>query len=64
MMPLTGGHIPAMTASHVDGPVLAPHHKVIDVSKGEGHAGDGHCFGLLEHQLQAVLQWYTLAFYL
>lgn len=45
-----------MTTRHVDGAVLAPHNKVVDVSEGEGHGGDGHGLGLLEHQLHAVLQ--------
>lgn len=44
-----------MTTRHVDGAVLAAHHKVVDVSEGEGHGGDGHGLGLLEGQLHAVL---------
>lgn len=35
---------PAMTTRHVDGAVLAAHHKVVDVAKGEGHGGDGDGF--------------------
>lgn len=45
-----------MTTRHVDGAVLAAHHKVVDVSEGEGHGGDSHSLGLLEGQLHAVLR--------
>lgn len=44
-----------MTARHVDGAVLAAHHEIVDVSQRERHGGDGDGFGLLEHQLHAVL---------
>lgn len=44
-----------MTTRHVDGAVLAAHHKVVDVSEREGHGGDGDGFGLLEDELHAVL---------
>lgn len=44
-----------MTARHVDGAVLAAHHKIVDVSVRERHGGDGYSFGLLEHQLHTVL---------
>lgn len=47
---------PAVTARRVDGAVLAPHNKVVNVAQREGHGGDGHSFALLEHQLQTVLQ--------
>lgn len=47
---------PAMTTGCVDGAVLTPHHKVVHVTQRKRHGGDGHCFALLEHQLQTVLQ--------
>lgn len=47
--------VPSMTTRHVDGPVLAPHRKVVDISEGERHGGDSDGLRLLEHQLQAVL---------
>lgn len=49
-------HVPSMTTRHVDRAVLAAHHKVVDVSEGEGHGGDSHGLGLLERQLHAVLR--------
>lgn len=47
---------PAVATGGVDGAVLAPHHKVVDVAQREGHGGDGHCLALFEHQLQTVLR--------
>lgn len=45
-----------MTTRHVDGAILAAHNEIVDVSEGERHGGDSYGFGLLEHQLHAVLQ--------
>ncbi len=49
-------HSPPVATGCVDRAVLAPHHKVVHVAQRKGHGGDGHCFALLEHQLQTVLQ--------
>lgn len=46
---------PSVTTRHVDGAVLAAHHEIVDISERERHGGDGYGFGLLEHQLHAVL---------
>lgn len=46
---------PSVATRHVDGAVLAAHHKIVDVSVGERHGGDSYSFGLLEHQLHTVL---------
>lgn len=44
-----------MTTRHVDRAVLAAHHEIVDISERERHGGDSYSFGLLEHQLHAVL---------
>lgn len=46
---------PSMTTRHVDRAVLAAHHEIVDISERERHGGDSYGFGLLEHQLHAVL---------
>lgn len=46
---------PSMTTWHVDRAVLAAHHEIVDISERERHGGDSYSFGLLEHQLHAVL---------
>lgn len=51
----SAGGTPSMATGGVDRAVLAPYHEVVNVTKGEGHGGDSHSFGLLKHQLQAVL---------
>lgn len=58
--PLLLTNSPSMTTRHVDGAVLAAHHKIVDISERERHGGDSYSFGLLEHQLHAVLWrgWY------
>lgn len=48
-------YAPSMTTWHVDRAVLAAHHEIVDISEREGHGGDSYSFGLLEHQLHAVL---------
>ncbi len=53
-------HSPAVSARGVDGPVLAAHHKVIDITQRKWHGGDGHWLGLFEHELQTVLHTHTL----
>lgn len=53
---LLARHPPAVATGCVDGAVLAPHYKVVDVAQWKRHGGDGHRFALLEHQLQTVLQ--------
>jgi len=47
---------PSMSTRHVDGAVLAAHHEIVDISERERHGGDSYSFGLLEHQLHAVLR--------
>ncbi len=51
--------LPAMTTGCVDWSILTSHHKVINVTKREGHGGDRNWFRLLKYQLHTVLLTHT-----
>lgn len=44
-----------MATCSIDGAVLAPHHKVVDVTQRKCHGSYSHGLALFEHQLQTVL---------